>query len=604
MQQSSQDMPDTPNEAQEAQSRQDEGGDGFPERLDRRKAMSPTDRSHGARGANPDSAGEAVETRPLPSDDALAGIQSLGQLGRVWFIGIGGSGMSVLAEMLHQLGVPVSGSDRTSSHYTRHLESIGIPVTIGQGARNIHDVDTVVWSSAIPADSPEMLEARRQRLRLAHRSDILALLLRSRKAITVAGTHGKTTTSSMIATIFAHAHGPASSYADPGFAIGGSVKTPAGVVPGGHVGAGQWMVAEADESDGSFEKYSPLIGVITNAEGDHLDHYGTVERYRRAFVGFAGHVRQRIVLCADDKGARQVYDWMGREIRLRTIVYSTQSMADCAGLGMPDLAAGRFVRILDSHEVAASDSVAADRKSERTVGAGHGADASATASDEIEERLSLEIPSALTGTDRAQVVRLGLRVPGIHNARNATAALVATLLAGMPLDQVVSGLEAFLGAARRFDFCGEVDGIRLYNDYGHHPTEVATFLTAARRRFPGHTIRILFQPHTYSRTKTFAKELVDALDLADDVWLSHLFAAREKASDFPGISSKTLVDEAERRGIAGKFHLVDDMMEAGRRMADASQPGDILSTVGGGDINLANPAILEELAKRNPHEGR
>jgi UDP-N-acetylmuramate--alanine ligase len=552
---------------------------------------------------NNQTASSSIEPRPLPADDSLADVTSLSELGKVWFIGIGGSGMSVLAEMLHQLGVPVAGSDRTKSHYTEHLESIGIPVTIGQSASNIHDCQTVVWSSAIRADMPEMLEARRQHLRLAHRSDILALLLRSRHSIAVAGTHGKTTTSSMIATIFANAHGQsASAYADPSFAIGGSVKTPHGVIPGGHVGAGTWMVAEADESDGSFEKYRPTIGVITNAEGDHLDHYGTVEKYRRAFSEFVRHVGKNLVLCADDEGARQVWGWMSTADRARSFVYSTNSIEACEKLGMADLNADHFVQIVSSAEEQASDSVADDQKHPQTHTVKRGiADASDQPDDSIEEKLTVDVPAAVDSSHQRTRVTIGLRVPGIHNARNATAALIATALAGMPLDQIVSGLEVFLGAARRFDFCGEVNGIRLYNDYGHHPTEVATFLTAVRRRFPGHTVRILFQPHTYSRTQTFCSQLVDALNIADDVWLSRLFAAREKASDFPGISSATLVHEAEKRGIAGKFHLVDDMHEAGRQMADASKPGDILSTVGGGDINLANPDILDELTKQANH---
>ncbi|HJF18217.1 MAG TPA: UDP-N-acetylmuramate--L-alanine ligase [Aeriscardovia aeriphila] len=531
---------------------------------------------------------DEVEARPLPADDSLAQVKSFADLGRVWFIGIGGSGMSVLAQMLHEAGVPVSGSDRTASHYTEHLESIGIPVTIGQKPENIHDVDTVVWSSAISADAPEMLEARRQGLLLAHRSDILALFLRTRNSIAVAGTHGKTTTSSMLATIFANAHaagevaatedaaaaGDASvagdaAFADPSFAIGGSVKTAHGTIPGGHVGTGSWMVAEADESDGSFEKYRPLIGVVTNAEGDHLDHYGTVAHYRSAFAAYIGHIQRAVVLCGDDEGAREVYNSLEPRIQQQVWVYSTDNLEK---LGLPGLSEKNFVQIVTSQEMVA------DKPTE------HGG---------IEETLTVRIPSSLV--DGGAQVSIGLHVPGIHNARNATAALTAALLAGVSLPGVVHGLESFLGAARRFDFQGEVNGVSLYNDYGHHPTEVATFLRAARRRFPHSTLRVLFQPHTYSRTQTFTKELVDALDIADDVYLSHLFAARELASDYPGISTQTLIDEAKKRGIDAKFHYIDDMYEAGIAMAHASHPGDILSTVGGGDINLVNPTILDAL---------
>ncbi|MCI1983173.1 MAG: UDP-N-acetylmuramate--L-alanine ligase [Bifidobacteriaceae bacterium] len=529
--------------------------------------------------------------RPLPADDALADISTIHDLGRVYFCGIGGSGMSVLAQMLHQDGVEVTGSDRVDSAYTQHLREDGIPVIIGQSAENIHDVDTVVWSSAIPADAPEMTAALAQGLRLAHRSDILAVLLKSHRSIAVAGTHGKTTTSSMIATILSTA---GEQFADPSFAIGGSLKTSHGTIPGGYVGKGEWMVAEADESDGSFEKYRPAIAVITNAEGDHLDHYGDVPTYRKAFVEFAAHATQGVVLCADDEGAREVFAASSDAVATRTVLYSTQTSSEIARVLPGGLRGARFVQISQAHEIAAQ----AEEDSDAAGVSETAAQGVAAEANEVAESFDIQLPHDLDATDSVRTV--DLHIPGIHNARNASAAITACVLAGVDASAAVQGVGAFLGAARRFDFQGEVNGVRLYNDYAHHPTEVSVLLEAMRRRFPHRTLRVLFQPHTYSRTKIYTRELVDALKKADDIVLSHLFAAREESSDFPGISSQTLIDMANSEGVGERFSLIDDMREAGRTLAERSSHGDVIVTVGGGDINRADPVILEALESSAP----
>lgn len=529
-----------------------------------------------------------IAQRPLPADDSLADIATVHDLGRVFFSGIGGSGMSVLAQMLHQEGVEVCGSDRVESDYTRHLIDEGIPVVIGQKAENIHDVSTVVWSSAIPTTSPEMVAALRQGVRLAHRSDILAVLLKSHRSIAVAGTHGKTTTSSMIATIFAGLGATHPSFADPSFAIGGSIKTAHGTIPGGHVGKGSWMVAEADESDGSFEKYTPSIAIITNAEGDHLDHYGDVPTYRKAFVEFARHAVSAVVLCADDEGAREVFAASSDEVAAHSVLYSTQSR-DAVEKAVGGLRGARFLQIRDAHEIAATPDTQQD--------------SDAALPTDIAESFELVVPAdfegvggtALDGDAATRTFTVGLQVPGVHNARNAAAAIGACALAGVPVADAVKAVGAFYGAARRFDFQGERRGVRLYNDYAHHPTEVSVLLDAMRRRFPGRTLRVLFQPHTYSRTQTFTAELVAALRKADDVVLSSLFAARELASDYPGISSQTLIDEAVAEGVGERFSLIDDMFEAGRVLARRAHVGDVIATVGGGDIDHVDATILETL---------
>jgi UDP-N-acetylmuramate--alanine ligase len=394
----------------------------------------------------------------------------------------------------------------------------------------------------------------------------------------------------MIATILGAA---GAEFSDPSFAIGGSIKTPHGTVAGGHVGAGEWMVAEADESDGSFEKYRPAIAVITNAEGDHLDHYKTVEKYRSAFVEFARHAQQAVVMCADDEGAREVFSASSDEVASRTVLYSTQAQASVESSLIGGFRGASFVQILQAQEIPALPD---DEEGDET-GSGSG---SGSIESSVEESFSVLLPGVLGGqkVPAAAPRRVGLRIPGIHNARNATAALCASAVAGVEVTAAIAGVGSFLGAARRFDFQGEQGGVRLYNDYAHHPTEVSVLLDAMRRRFPGRTLRVLFQPHTYSRTKIYTRELVEALKKADDVVLSHLFAAREEPSEYPGISSQTLIDEANKEGVGDRFCLVDDMFEAGRLLAHRSKRGDVMVTVGGGDINRADAVILEALATR------
>ncbi|MBR4414301.1 MAG: UDP-N-acetylmuramate--L-alanine ligase [Aeriscardovia sp.] len=511
--------------------------------------------------------------RPLPDDDIAASVMTLEDLGTVFFSGIGGSGMSVLAEMLHQAGVPVTGSDRTASSYTKHLESLGIPVIIGQNACNITEkITTVVWSSAIPANSPEMVEALQSGKRLMHRSDILSLLMRTHRSIAVAGTHGKTTTTSMIATIFMH------SLMDPSFAIGGSVKTRTGTIPGGRVGNGKWIVAETDESDGSFIKYHPNITIVTNAEGDHLDHYKTVDNYREAFSQFVQHAQEYLILCGDDEGTRFLYRQFPKESLERVYVYSTESY-DTIHSELLQLPQDRFVEISNSTEIALRITPDMNLSQETE-----------------QERFTLMLPESLRQEDMTGEYSVSLKVPGIHNARNATAAIIASLLSGNTIDNTLRGIESFLGAVRRFDFQGMVNGICLYTDYGHHPTEIKTFIEAARRRFSQSCLRVLFQPHTYSRTQIYTKELVEALSLADYVYVTDIFAARELASDYPGVSSQNLIDEAIRQGKGNQFILVDDKYAGASLIAKQAHFGDILATIGGGDINLVNETILSHLA--------
>ncbi|RSX57010.1 UDP-N-acetylmuramate--L-alanine ligase [Bifidobacterium samirii] len=510
-----------------------------------------------------------------PTRDAFGGTGDLSVLGPTHFIGIGGAGMSVLAEMLHEQGVAVDGSDRERGAKTDRLESLGVRVEIGQRAENVQGASTVVFSSAIKPDNPEIVAAAQDGARIVHRSDILALLMASKRAVTVAGAHGKTTTSSMLAHILLHAGTGA--LADPSYAIGGSIQGPDGrSLDGGHAGAGDVLVAEADESDGSFGKYRPHIAIVTNAEPDHLDHYGDAAHYHAAFVDHLSHARHAIVMCVDDEGALDVLHALDPAVAARVVAYSTRPEAEVG-----DLAGATYVGI-ESEDERAGDG---------------------------RERFVVAMPSALaagtpgaTGADGGDVVRVPVElvVPGIHNARNATAAIVAAALLGMAPHDAARAAGTFLGAARRFQLRGEVDGVSVVDDYAHHPTEIAALLDAARRRYPQSVIRVLFQPHLFSRTAFFADEFARALAKADDVIVSGIYPARERQEDFPGVGAGTIVAAAE--GLSHDpqpwIEAVEDMHDAALALAARAASGDVLLTVGAGDVTAMGDVIVRALQMR------
>lgn len=498
-----------------------------------------------------------------PTRAAFGPRTRVSDLGRTHFIGIGGAGMSVLAEMLHGLGVEVTGSDRESSSKTKRLSELGITVFTGQDARHVAGADTVVYSSAIKEDNPEIVAAASQGISVVHRSDILALLMSSKRAVTVAGAHGKTTTSSLLAHILRVAG--TGRLADPSYAIGGSIQGPGGtVLDGGHAGEGDVLVAEADESDGSFMKYHPQIAVITNAEADHLDHYGTCENYRHAFVRHAGNSTLRTVICVDDPSAMMVLNSLDEGIAARCIAYSTQekdpSSAHDAG----------FVSIEQEGENAQSG----------------------------EEHFTIHMPAGLGFGDRDLSLPVRLRIPGLHNARNATAAIIAASVLGVDPHAAVDAASSFLGAERRFQVRGCEKKVTVVDDYAHHPTEIAALLDAARRRYPDSTIRVLFQPHLFSRTRFFAREFAEALAKADDVIVTGVFPAREKSQDFPGVGAQTIVEAA--RGLAhdpkdGWIRAVEHMQVAAQMMVMRAHAGDVIFTVGAGDITQMDEVLLHAL---------
>ncbi|WP_228485307.1 UDP-N-acetylmuramate--L-alanine ligase [Cellulosimicrobium sp. JZ28] len=470
---------------------------------------------------------------------------ALEALGTVHLVGVGGAGMSVVARLLAAHGVPVQGSDAREGDALAALRSDGVRVWVGHDAAHVAGADTVVVSSAVRETNPELAAARAAGLRVLHRSQALASLMARGRSVAVAGAHGKTTTSAMIATVLRGAG------LDPSFAIGGTVLTEDGPVAGGHLGS-DVLVAEADESDGSFLNYAPDVAVVTNVEPDHLDHYGSRAAFEQAFVDFAARIVPggTLVACADDAGARALASSHARAGGA-VVTYGTSADAD--------------VRVAD---------VAPTGEAGRPG-----------------------VRAALTGTvgaARLDGLELLLRVPGHHNALNATAAVVTAVVLGVDPAAAVAAAHGFLGTGRRFEARGEAGGVRVVDDYAHHPTEVAALLAAARPVAAGGRVLVLFQPHLYSRTATFAREFADALAGADEVVVTGVYAAREEPD--PAVSARTITDLVDAPGVV--VAAVEDRVEAAHRVADAARPGDLVLTVGAGDVTELGAVVLERLGAR------
>lgn len=461
----------------------------------------------------------------------------------IHFVGIGGAGMSVIAQMFGALGVQVSGSDARESDVTSALRESGITVHVPQSAGNIVGAKTVVLSSAIRDDNAELIAARESGALIIHRSQALALLMRGRRAVAVAGAHGKTTTSAMIAVASAHVG------LEPSFAIGGSVRTNDGHISGGAVGSSDVLVAEADESDGSFLNYEPFIAVVTNVEPDHLDHYGSREAFEDAFVQFAAKVDREggLVACADDPGSAD----LARQVSAagsRVFTYGTATESD--------------VHVTDVKQVPGEDGIA----------------------------MTLSWQPGTFESD-VQSVQVRLQVPGIHNALNAAGAFTALAVLGADPQEISAGLSQFLGTGRRFELKGIEGGVRVVDDYAHHPTEVAALLTAARIAADNGRVIAVFQPHLYSRTRIFAQEFAQAFDLADHTILTKIYAARE---DHDPTTKSTMIADL----MTAPVEYVEGMFEAGARASELAQPGDLILTVGAGDITEVGPAIVKALAAK------
>ncbi|GAB3539913.1 UDP-N-acetylmuramate--L-alanine ligase [Arthrobacter tecti] len=456
------------------------------------------------------------------------------ELGAVHFIGLGGAGMSAVARVLLGRSVPVSGSDAADSKGLQALAALGARVHVGHDAANLGSADTVVVSSAIRESNPELLEAKARGLRVLHRSEALAAAMDGRTVVAVAGTHGKTTTTSMI-TVMLQAAGRA-----PSFAIGGDVAA-LGVNAAWE--EGEVFVAEADESDGSFLNYRPRIGVVTNVEADHLDHYGSAAAVFDSFDRFAALLPDDdgvLIACRDDEGAAALAE-----------------------------------RTTGSRRV-------------RTYGYGEDADVRVSATRAVGSTSNSLLSFTLDGLDSQQELQLG--VPGRHNVLNAAAAFAVGLELGVDPAAAAAGLAAFSGAARRFEAKGESRGVRVFDEYAHHPTEVAAAMAAARTVAGDHRVHVLFQPHLFSRTREFAVEFAAALSLADSVRVLDIYAARE--DPVPGVTSRLITDRLTVPG--GHFPDADNAV---REIVHTVQAGDIVLTVGAGDVTRFGPVLVELLAE-------
>ena len=477
----------------------------------------------------------------LPAAMSAADIPAAEALGRVHFVGIGGAGMSGIARIMLARGMAVSGSDARESAATAALRALGARVEIGHAATHLGDADTVVVSTAIREDNPEVVAARAGGLPVLPRAAALAAVMRGRRGVAIAGTHGKTTTTSMLTVALQHSGG------DPSFAIGGNLNESGA---NAHDGTGDVFVAEADESDGSFLLLTPQVAVVTNVEPDHLDHYGTAKAVEQAFVDFVARVAPAgtLVVCADDAGSRR----LARAARATGVKVRTYGQAADADVRVADL---------DT--------------------------ASGTA------RFRLVVHGRRRGL-------LALQLAGRHNALNATAAYAAGLALGFASSDLIGGLAAFTGTRRRFELKGIAAGVRVYDDYAHHPTELTAVLTAAREVARGGRVIACFQPHLVSRTKFFAAEFGAALALADEVVVMDIDAAREDPE--PGVTGALVADAVP---LAAEHVTYEASWSATPAiLASMARPGDLVITFGAGDVTLVGPEVLLLLAERTAREAR
>lgn len=478
---------------------------------------------------------------PAPLTPPFPERENLATLGHVHFIGIGGAGMSAIARLMLQAGMTVSGSDRSESEALDALRELGATVYVPQAAENITGAQTIVVSTAIKPDNPEYAAAVEAGLPIIHRSAALAATMRDSQTIAVAGTHGKTTTSSMVAVTLDGLG------LNPSFAVGSVI---AGFDTNAHLGAdgaNSWFVAEADESDGSFVRYRPRVAVITNAEPDHIDFYETAERVYEAFNRFVASMQPDgiLVACADDAGALDLAQ-RAKSAGISVITYGESSEAD--------------VRI------------------------------SGTTSEGIVCSSRLEWQIDVPGLRSEGESQLSLNVPGVHNQLNAAAAFICGLIAGGAPEATLESLTRFAGTDRRFTLRGEIAGIKVFDDYAHHPTEVARALEAGRTVAAGHNLYVLFQPHLFSRTKEFAQDFAESLSMANRAYVMDIYPARELPME--GVTSHLITDAG-----FSEVHY-SSAEDAVRQIAAQALPGDVAMTVGAGNVTEFGPQIVEALKQR------
>ncbi|HET7684655.1 MAG TPA: UDP-N-acetylmuramate--L-alanine ligase [Marmoricola sp.] len=457
------------------------------------------------------------------------------ELGRVHFVGIGGAGLSGIARIMLARGIEVSGSDARDSATLTALRALGARCQVGHAAENVHGADTLIVSTAVHEDNPEIVEATRLGIRMLPRSAALESVMQGRKVVAVAGTHGKTTTTSMLTVALQHCG------ADPSFAIGGELNESGS---NAHDGTGELFVAEADESDGAFLVYSPFAALVTNVEADHLDNYGTEEAYRAAFEQFLDRIDPEgfLVACTDDPGATELVA-TARERGVVVVPVGTGPEAEVRAEGITMAGARSRFAVVDGG---------------RRLG-------------DVE-----------------------LQVPGHHYVLDALAALAAGLRLGFGFDELARGLGAFTGTRRRMELKGEVGGVRVYDSYAHHPREIAGDLQAARALAAGGRVVVAFQPHMVSRTRIFGAEMGRELGAADEVVVMDIYVAREQPE--PGVTSRLITDAvplpAERVLLEPSWSAVPG------HLVERARPGDLVLTLGAGDVTLIGPEVLDLLAER------
>lgn len=455
-----------------------------------------------------------------------------GRVRRVHFIGVGGIGMSGLAEILRSMDFDVSGSDQRDGENTIRLTRLGVKCHVGHEASHVLGADVVVYSSAIAKDNPELVAALRAGIPSITRGEMLAELMRMKYAVVIAGSHGKTTTTSLVATVLRAAG------LDPTVVVGGRM---ASLGSNARLGAGDLLVAEADESDGSFLRLSPTIAAITNVDPEHLDFYGTHEALKRAFVEFAERVPfyGLNVLCLDHPHVRDLLPSINR----RYVTYGESRQADYV------------------------------------------------ADNLVYRGLETSFHVHRQGQALGEFV---VRMPGQHNVLNCLAVIAISDELAVPLDVAKEALATFRGVARRFTVVAEPDGIALVDDYGHHPEEIRATLNAARHAY-GKRVLVAFQPHRYSRTRALFQEFARAFDQADEVYVSDVYAAGE--APLPGITGEALAAAIENHGHR-HVEFVPGRDELAERLARAAQPGDVVIALGAGDINRVLAPLEAKISGR------
>lgn len=453
------------------------------------------------------------------------------------FIGIGGTGLSAIARVLLEKGNEVSGSDRVLSPLARELQDLGVNISIGHDAAHVFGADKVIRSSAVKDDNPEVVAARNAGIPVIKRNEFLRELVGEQRVIAIAGTHGKTTTTSMMAWVL-HALG-----LDPSYVIG-SIARDLGT--NAHFGSGDWFVIEADEYDNMFLGLDPAFSIVTFMEHDHPDFFPTLDDYRKAFIQFIRRTQAggTVLLCRDETGSFSLQAEISSLVKARTYGFHPESTYRA--------------QLVDSEKTGAK---------------------------------SFRVTHQVNGVNEKELCAVHLQVPGEHNVLNATAVIAMAEMMGLDLEKTAKSLEGFTGAGRRFEIIGEAGGIVVIDDYAHHPTEIRTTLQAAREKFPQRRIITVWQPHTYSRIQALFDEFTHAFSSADLVYVTEIYAARETSSDF---SASQVAGKLEHPNV----QFCKTLELAQNLLLKELRRGDVLLVLSAGDADQISAGVMDVLAKR------